>query len=133
MAQGFVFLDPQGGQQGLEKFYSVSQTFFCIGLLNLGNIDGTLKHLAAVIILCSHIPDPVDLFGSTFRKVLFNTFFHLLPGTTVFVGAGSNSSQCHDDNQKCYFTKTSHKLILIGFFQHKYDGKTPRLRTKALQ
>ena len=80
MAQRLMLLHPQLGQKRIEQFQSGRNTVLAVGLLYLGNIDGALKHLAAVIILCGHIPDLVYLLSRTLREVILNKFFHLLPG-----------------------------------------------------
>ena len=79
MTDGFMFLYLEFGQECLEQLYTGFDAVLTVCLLNLGKISGTLEHLAAVIILGRHVPDIVDLFCSTLRKVLFNKLFHLLP------------------------------------------------------
>ena len=109
VAESLVLLYGEFGQQSFEQLYSLGQAVIGIGLLNLGQIDGALEHLAAVSVIGGHIPDLGDYLGRTLGKVLFNVIVHLLPGARILVSAGCYSSQCHNDNQKRYSQKVSHK------------------------
>ena len=109
VAYGFMLLHTQLGEQCLEQLYSIFNAVFTVGLLYLGKVYGALEHLASVTVIGGHIPDLGDYLGRTLGKVLFNVIVHLLPGARILVGAGCYSSQCHNDNQKRYSQKVSHK------------------------